>query len=896
MIDTNGSDTNDKKGPLSKVASLLGGDKKKDSSIDETTSSVEKNLDETNQEATIFDAQEMKVTDTSTTTTLSEPSKPKEPPISAVVSLSDKPSPQLPASQLVLPVIPLRDSVLFPHTESVLTFGRDVSVNGLRAAMRSGNMAIIISQRDPDLDSPKPQHLYQVGTLVHIDRTLKTEKQINALVHGTQRVKVLRYLRTSPYLLAQVARIEESWSSDEELTALSSHLQKEFRRSIQMGKPVEFLNFMKLMSGVDESQLTDQIASTLEIATSDKQAILETIDVKDRVKKVVKELSREIKVLEIEKDVAHKTQAKFDKYMRENVLRERMKTIQKELGELDDETEVMDEYSTQLKKLKAPAVVKNKIDKEVRKLKQLSVNNPEGGYIRSWLDTIFELPWGKYSKGNFDLKKAHKILAKNHHGLPDVKDRILEFIAVLQLKQTNSDATTPTTKEKRSNLNKISHVPTILCFVGPPGVGKTSIGKSIAEALGRDFVKISLGGIRDEAEIRGHRRTYVGAMPGRIIAGLKQANSMNPVFMLDEVDKIGTDFRGDPSAALLEALDPEQNHAFEDHYLDLPFDLSQVLFITTANTLETIPPALRDRLEIIRYSGYTQEEKFHIAKQHLLAKTLDHNGLTVKQLKFNDSALDFIIGRYTREAGVRSLERNMSKIMRKAARQLLEANGQAPQTLTITPKKVREYLGPEKYDETLTEQTDQVGLATGLAWTSVGGDVLFIEVALTPGKGQVKLTGKLGDVMKESAQAALTYVKANATALGIDSETLNTTDVHIHVPEGAVPKDGPSAGITITSAIVSAFTKIPVKREVAMTGEITLRGRVLRIGGLKEKSIAAHRAGSSLVLIPADNERDLEEVPPSVLADVKFKPVASMGEVLNLALAKKPTRRASRKK
>jgi ATP-dependent Lon protease len=784
------------------------------------------------------------------------------------------PTKDLPASQLILPIVPLREGMIFPHTESVLTFGRNLSINAIKAATRVNNMVIIATQKKPSVDKPGPNDLYEVATLAIIDRTLKADNQVNVLVHGTARIKIGRFIRTSPYLLGQAIYLQETLIRDEELSAMSTHLQKEFRKSVQMGKPVEFLNFMKLMSGVNEGELTDQIASTLTVKTSQKHKILSTLNVKDRMRLVVDQLSQEKKVLEIEKDVAHKTQAKFDKYMRENVLRERMKTIQKELGDVDDDKEVADDYGKRLKKLQASPEVKTKVKKEIKKLKQLSANNPEAGYLRSWLDTIFELPWGQFSKGNYDLDKASKVLAKNHYGLPKVKDRILEFIAVLQLKQKIA--------KNKGKSAKNQTVPTILCFVGPPGVGKTSIGKSVAKALGREFIKVSLGGIRDEAEIRGHRRTYVGSMPGRIISGLKQAKTMNPVFMLDEVDKIGNDFRGDPSAALLEALDPEQNHGFEDHYLDLPFDLSQVLFITTANVLNTIPPALLDRLEVIRYSGYTLEEKFHIAKDHLMKKTLEANALNTKQFKISDTSLKTIIGRYTREAGVRDLERNLGTLMRKAARKLVENS--KTKSLTVTDKVIKEFLGPEKFDINLTEIEDQVGLATGLAWTSVGGEMLFIEVALTPGKGIVKLTGKLGDVMKESAQAALTYVKANAEKLGIDQKKIAKNNIHVHIPEGAVPKDGPSAGITLTTAIVSAFTNKPVKRNVAMTGEVTLRGRVLRIGGLKEKSIAAHTAGSEIVIIPKENHRDLVEIPASVKKSIKFMPVARVEEVLKIAL------------
>lgn len=783
---------------------------------------------------------------------------------------SDKRSRLLPSNQLVLPVIPIREGVLFPGTESVLTFGRDISVKGIEAALKSRNLVVLVAQKDGNVDDPSPSDLHLIGTLAIVDRTLKTDNQINALVRGTGRVRIRKYLKTQPNFLAQVDKVKDIFDHDEELTALAKHLQKEFRKTVQLGKSVEFLNFMKLMSGVNEGELADQVASSLNCSTKKKQRILETFDVKKRLQTVIAELTHELKILEIEKDVASKTQAKFDKHMRESVLRERLRTIQKELGDIDDDEEIAGEYETRLKKLKASKEVKDQIKKELKKLRQISPNNPEGGYIRSWLDTVFELPWGKFKQSSYDLKKAQEVLDESHHGLPKVKDRILEFIAVLKLKQKNAD------KDDQ-------HLPTILCFVGPPGVGKTSIGKSIAQALGREFVKISLGGVRDEAEIRGHRRTYVGAMPGRIINGMKQAKSMNPVFMMDEIDKVGNDFRGDPSAALLEALDPEQNQGFEDHYLDMPFDLSQVLFITTANTLDTIPSALRDRLEIIQYSGYTSEEKFKIATNHLLKKTITANGLIPKSISMDDEAVEYVIQRYTREAGVRNLERKLSTIMRKIARESLEENKKSAK---INNAKVRKLLGPEPHDVTLKEEDDLVGTATGLAWTSVGGDVLFVEVALTPGKGQIKLTGKLGDVMKESAQAALTYVKANAKQLGIKKTDLSKHDVHVHVPEGAVPKDGPSAGITMTTAIVSAFTNQKIEREVAMTGEITLRGRVMRIGGLKEKSIAAHRAGCTTIIIPAENERDLEEIPDSVKDVIKFIPVKTMDEVLKHALKK----------
>lgn len=786
-------------------------------------------------------------------------------------NLFGKPGERIPSHEIIenstLPIIPIKEGVLYPSTESVLTFGRKLSQSSVRKALKGNKLVVLVTQKKANIDNPKVSDLYKIGTLAVLEKALDTSNQLNVLARGVERVGIINFVKKSPFY-GQVKVLKQIMKNDSETKALAKHLQTEFHNSIQMGRTVEFLSFMKLMSGASPAEMTDQIASTLNSSTKDRQQILETLDVKERMKLVAARLSHEIEILKIEKDVVNKTQSKMSKSMRENVLRERLRTIQKELGEIDDEEEIANDYSKKLKKIKCDPEIKKKVAKEIRKVRQMSPYNPEAGYIRSWLDTFFEMPWGKESKGNYDLNKAEKVLEKNHYGLPKVKERILEYIAVLQKRQSVKK-------------DKNQHLPTILCFVGPPGVGKTSIGKSVAESLGRKFTKVSLGGIRDEAEIRGHRRTYVGAMPGRIISGIKQAGTVNPVFMLDEVDKLGSDYKGDPSAALLEALDPEQNHAFEDHYLDLPFDLSKVLFITTANTLDTIPPALKDRLEIITYSGYTSDEKFNIALDHLLPKSLTGHGLNKKEITIKDEAIKKIIARYTREAGVRDLERNLGKVLRKVVRELTQ---EKKKSIQVTAKKVRSLLGPEKYDETFTEEKNEIGLSTGLAWTRVGGDVLFVEVALTPGKGQIKLTGKLGDVMKESAQAALTYVKSNAKQLGIKQAKLDKTNVHIHVPEGAVPKDGPSAGITITTAIVSAFTNQPVNREVAMTGEVTLRGRVLRIGGLKEKSIAAHRAGSKTIIIPKDNERDLEEVPEEVKKEIKFVPVDHVDQVLKIAL------------
>jgi ATP-dependent Lon protease len=775
---------------------------------------------------------------------------------------------QLPSNLLNLPVVPIREGVLFPQTESVLGFGRELSVNAIRHSQKQGNHIILLTQKNPRIEQPQSKDLYQIGTLAAIEKTLKNSANISALVRGVSRIKIQKFVQEQPFLQAVAEKVPSFIERDDELIALSNQLQKLFRQTVQMGKQIEFLNFIKLLSGVNEGEMADQIASTLKIPSNKKQLILETTNVKQRIRLVIEHLSKEVKILEIEQDVNTKTQEKFDEHMRESVLRERLRTIQKELGELSDGQEGINDYRDVLKKKKLPKEVKEKVEKEIARLEQMSPNNPETSYLRSWLDLVFDLPWQKNKKTNINIKRAAKTLDQDHYGLKEVKDRVLEHMAVMQLKNKND--------------NQEKNLPTILCFVGPPGVGKTSIGQSIAKSLNRHFIKISLGGVRDESEIRGHRRTYVGAMPGRIIKGLQNARSNNPVFMLDEIDKLGRDFHGDPSSALLEVLDPEQNFSFEDHYLDVPYDLSNVLFIATANTLDSVPPALLDRLEVIQYSGYTLNEKFEIAKRYLLPKAVKKNALKKTQSKLSDTILKKIISRYTREAGVRNLERQLNKIMRKTAREILEKNRK---TITVTNKRLSEFLGPPIYDETITEKNDQVGLAAGLAWTSVGGDILFVEVALSPGKGKIKLTGKLGDVMKESAQAALTYVRSHHKELKIDIEKINQTDVHIHVPEGAVPKDGPSAGVTITTAIVSAFKKRAVRRDVAMTGEVTLRGRVLRIGGLKEKAIAAHRAGSKIVIIPQDNKRDLVKIPKEIKKDLDFQTVKDVKEVLKIALS-----------
>lgn len=762
----------------------------------------------------------------------------------------------------IIPIIPIRDGIIFPNTDSVLTFGRPKSLAALESSFSKERVVAFVLQKNSKLNEPTPQDLYNVATLSHIERMIKSDGEINAQVKGLSRVAVLEFVEDSPFLMARVAEVEDVFVDDAEVKALTNHLTNEFKRAINLGKFVDFLIFMNVMSENTPSNLADLVASVLDIKPSEKQTLLEELNVKKRLERVIEFLSKEIKVLELEKKIASKTQERFEKGAREVMLRERLKTIEKELGESDEDSEIKELYD-KLKQAKMPEEIEEKTRKEIKKLAQMNQFNPEAGYVRNYLDWILSLPWAVESKNNVDIKKAEKILNQDHYGLEKVKERITEYLAVHKLSKKMKGP--------------------ILCFVGPPGVGKTSIGKSIARALGRKFVKVSLGGIRDEAEIRGHRRTYVGALPGRIIQGIKDAGAKNPVFMLDEIDKVGADFRGDPSSALLEALDPEQNNMFSDHYLEVPFDLSDVMFVTTANVLDTIPPALRDRLEVIQFVGYTQAEKFRIVKNFLLKKQMEAHGLSESKVDITDNAIRFIIDHYTREAGVRTLERQIAAILRKVAKQVAEGK---KAKVIVTDKNVPKFLGPIKISSTLIEKKDEVGMSTGLAWTEAGGDILFIEVALMPGKGNLMITGQLGDIMKESAQAALSYIRSRAKALGLDEKFYQKLDVHVHVPEGAVPKDGPSAGLAITTAIASALTRIPVSRKIGMTGEITLRGRALEIGGLKEKVIAAHRAGLKTIIIPKENKKDLEDVPKEVLKDLKFVYVSHMDEVLDVALTK----------
>jgi ATP-dependent Lon protease len=778
-------------------------------------------------------------------------------------------------SEMVLPVVPIRDGIVFPGTEMILTFGRQRSVSAIEAAESRGKRMILVMQRNPNINDPTPSDLYGIATVGEIVQMMKNEGEINALVRGVSKVEILSYEAVEPFFVGRAITIADTTEEDEETKALFNHLTNELRHAVKLGKTMDFLTFMNIMSGVSPQTLSHQVAGVLDIKPNERQELLELISVKSRLEKEITYLSREVKILELEKKIASKTQEKFDKNVREQVLRERMKTIEKELGE-DDGNKEYKELADKIKKAGMPSDVRAKAEKELSRLIQMSQYNPESSYVRAYLDWLVDMPWGLASPNNVVIADAEAVLNHDHYGLKKIKERILEYLAVMKLR-------TAAAEKSKDTKQKAKAAPTILCFVGPPGVGKTSIGKSIARSLGRKFVKMSLGGIRDEAEIRGHRRTYVGALPGRIIQGIKQAGTKNPVFMLDEIDKVGTDFRGDPSAALLEALDPEQNYSFSDHYLEVPFDLSDVFFITTCNILDTIPPALRDRLEVIHFPGYTEDEKFHIGRDFLFEKQREIHGVPTRTVKLTDAAMFEIIRRYTREAGVRNLEREIATIFRKVAKKIADVKTKRP-AFTITPTVLHEYLGPTKFTSMLAEKKDEVGMSTGLAWTEAGGDILFIEVALMPGRGTLTLTGQLGDVMKESGQAAMSYVRSRWKLLGLPEKFFQKIDVHVHVPEGAVPKDGPSAGAAIATAIVSALTKIPTHRTIAMTGEITLRGRVLEIGGVKEKVIAAHRARIATVILPKNNKKDLEDIPKSVLTDLTFHFVQHMDEVLSLAL------------
>ena len=770
------------------------------------------------------------------------------------------------------PLIAVRDGIVFPSTENFLIFGRDKSVMAINEAAKRNSEVVLLMQKNSTINDPKKEDLYEIGVLAKIQKIVKGDQgEVSALVKGLKRVRVTKFIGLSPMFEVEIEDLKETGEETEEAQALIKLITNELKNAVSLGKGIDFVFLMNILSGATGREFSDQIAMILDLKPQEKQALLEELDLLSRLKKQAEYIANEVKILEIEKTIAAKTQKKFDKGMKEAVLREKLKTIEQELGEGEGDDKDIREYREKIKKANMPKQAEEKAFKELKRLSKMSQYNPETSYIRTFLDWLVELPWNIRSNDNVDIKVAEDVLNSDHFGLKKVKERILEYLAVLKLKKAVKKAS----KAKQ---------PTILCFVGPPGVGKTSLGKSIAKALGRKFVKMSLGGIKDEAEVRGHRRTYVGALPGRIIQGIKQSGTKNPVFMLDEIDKIGADYKGDPSAALLEALDPEQNHAFSDHYLEVDFDLSDVIFLTTANILDTIPDALLDRLEVIHFPGYTEDEKFHIAKNYLVGKQVDASGLLNKKVEIEDEALRVVIRRYTREAGVRNLERQVAQIFRKVAREFVENNIKSQK---ITSQLVQKYLGPFKYPISLIEDRNYIGISTGLAWTQAGGDILFIEVAIMPGKGALTLTGHLGNVMKESCQAALSYIRSKWKDFGLKEGLFQKIDIHVHVPEGAVPKDGPSAGGAITTAMISALTKIPVNKEVGMTGEMTLRGRITEIGGIKEKVIAAHRAGIKTVIMPKENKKDLEELPDYVLKDLKLVFVDHIDQVLNEALVKK---------
>ncbi|HHX43570.1 MAG TPA: endopeptidase La [Chloroflexi bacterium] len=769
-------------------------------------------------------------------------------------------------------VLPLRDTVVFPHMVAPLFVGRDRSVRAIEGAMADNQRLVVIAQRDEEDDEPDGTDLYTIGTEVVIGRKLRMPDGTTSVwVQGQRRVQVLRYTQVQPYLRAEVTPVQEEAETGLSTEALMRAVLALFEKVVQYSRNIPDDAYVAAMNAEEPGWLADLVASVLDMHVEQRQELLETANATQRLQRVSIALASELDVLELENRIHSQVQEEVDRSQREYFLREQMRVIQNELGETDPHLQETNELREQIAKAPLPDEVRERAEKEVARLAGMPPSAPEVGVIRTYLDWILALPWEHTTEDNLDIVRAQKILDDTHYGLPKAKERILEHIAVHQL-----------AADKMKN--------PILCFVGPPGTGKTSLGRSIAEALGRNFVRVSLGGIRDEAEIRGHRRTYVGALPGRIIQTMRRAGSRNPVFMLDEIDKLGQDFRGDPSSALLEVLDPEQNYAFSDHYLEVPFDLSKVMFITTANLLDAIPPALEDRMEVIEFPGYMEEEKLHIARRFLIPQQVEQNGL--HSLSFSEGALLGIIREYTHESGVRNLDREIANIARKAARRVAEGK---PAPKSIGRQSLVKYLGPPRYSLGIAEEIDEIGVATGLAWTESGGDTLSIEVSIMPGKGALQLTGQLGEVMQESAQAALSYTRSQAEALGIEDIDFDKIDIHIHVPEGAVPKDGPSAGVTIATALISALTGRAVHHDVAMTGEITLRGRVLPIGGLREKALAAHRAGLKTMLLPKRNRSDMVEVPNRLRKHMRFVFVDNMAQVIPVALSSKRDERVSQR-
>ncbi|MBM4207322.1 MAG: endopeptidase La [Gammaproteobacteria bacterium] len=770
-------------------------------------------------------------------------------------------------SNTLVPVLPLRDVVVYPHMVIPLFVGRQKSIDALNAAMLGNKQILLVAQREAAVDEPEFKDLYEVGTLANILQLLKLpDGTVKVLVEGNERNKVIGYVETGSFISASVIQIGDIMQIPEQkLDALKRTVMNTFDQYVKFNNkiPAEVLN---LLSGIDDpSRLADTMAAHIAIKIHEKQIILETSDIEQRLEVLMALMEGEVDILEMEKKIRVRVKQQMEKNQREYYLNEQMKAIQKELGDMDDVPNEIEDLEKKINQAGMSKEAKTKAKAELNKLKLMSPMSAEATVVRNYIDWMISVPWKKKTKVTRVLKDAEQVLESEHYGLEKVKERILEYLAVQQ------------------RVNKLKGP--ILCLVGPPGVGKTSLGESIARATNRKYVRMALGGVRDEAEIRGHRRTYIGSMPGKILQNMAKVKTRNPLFLLDEIDKMAQDFRGDPASALLEVLDPEQNHTFSDHYLEVDFDLSDVMFVATANTMN-IPPALLDRMEVIRLAGYTEDEKINIAVQYLIPKQIKNNGLKTKEIEITEAAVRDMIRYYSREAGVRSLERDISKICRKVVKDLLLEPSK--EKVVIEPKNLNAYLGVKRFHYGIAEEQDQIGHVSGLAWTEVGGELLTIETAVIPGKGKQLATGKLGDVMKESIEAAMTVVRSRAAILGLDNEIFQKNDIHIHVPEGATPKDGPSAGIAMCTAVVSALTKIPVRADVAMTGEITLRGEVLPIGGLKEKLLAAHRGGITTVLIPSENEKDLAEIPENIKQNLQIKPVHWIDEVLETALQYMP--------
>ncbi|MGH7369803.1 MAG: endopeptidase La [Candidatus Methylomirabilaceae bacterium] len=790
----------------------------------------------------------------------------EESPAPAVESAEAKAEGQARKVPDTIPLLPVRDIVIYPFMILPLFVGREKSVRAVDESLSRDRLILLVAQQDAEKEDPGAEEIHSVGTVAMIMRMLKMpDGRVKVLVQGVSRARILAVERREPYFEARIAEVQETEpaTSAIEVEALMRSVKELVTRSVGLGKQIP-PDVVVIVNNLDHpGRLADLVASHLDLKLDQAQEVLELVEPIQRLRKVAEFLGKEIKVLEVQHRIQSQAREEMDKTHREYYLREQMKAIQKELGESDERGQEIRELEQKIQKAKMPPQVEAEAKAQLGRLSRMHPDAAEGSVIRTYLEWLIELPWSRQTKDKFSIRQASKILDEDHYDLEKVKERILEYLAVRKLKKKLKGP--------------------ILCFVGPPGVGKTSLGRSIARALGRKFIRISLGGVRDEAEIRGHRRTYIGALPGRIIQGIKQAGSNNPVFMIDEVDKVGTDFRGDPSSALLEVLDPEQNFSFSDHYLGVPFDLSNVMFICTANLADPIIPALRDRLEVIDISGYTEEEKLHIAKRYLIPRQYREHGIDEKRLLMTDEAVLKIIDEYTREAGLRNLEREIAAICRKVAREVAEGRrGQRK----VTPTALQRYLGAPRFLPDPEQESDEVGVATGLAWTPTGGDVIYTECSILRGKGRLSLTGHLGEVMKESAQAALSYARSRAADLGIKDDFFARTDIHIHVPAAAIPKDGPSAGITMASALVSALTRTPVRRDVAMTGEVTLRGKVLPVGGIKEKVLAARRMGIHTVLLPTRNDKDVRELPATVRRGMNFVLADHMDRVLEVGLAK----------